>query len=226
MGGIMKQIQYNMNKSRLEGDRFKRQRFGQHTRSMAAMGQGERNAEFTLAREKNPNMTEGETGMWHNYVTKGGDRPSMGGGFGSGGAPTMGAAPTLEMPEYDEDKVSALTQKRAAPAIRRLRETTQQATSMDYDNPNVKRMTVRDALQGYGTGLEGVVAGAGRAAAAEYGDQFAANVNAAFTRFKAVTDQRAQEYATRSNAWLMEREHQLKDEYADPYEEFDAFYGS
>ena len=208
-----------MRKSIFEGDQFKRARFKQHVRSMTGMGQGSRNAEYSLAREKNKNMSKAETGMWHTYVTKGGKKPSMTGEFG-GGPPNMGEAPVLEMPEYDEDKVSSLTQKRAAPAIRRLRETTQRATSADFDNPNVKRMTVREALQGYGTGLEGVVAGAGRAATAEYGDQYAASVNASMAKFQAEVNMRSQRYDTWSKGWLMERQHELEQEYGDPYEEF------
>jgi len=147
---------------------------------------------------------------------------------GGGGAPALGEAPKLEMPEYDEDKVSSLTQKRAAPAIRRLRETTQQATSGTYDNPNVKKMTVREALAGYGTGLEGVVAGAGRAAAAEYGDQYAASVNAEMAKYQAALNRQSQEYEVRSRDWLMGRENEYwkeRQDYDDPYAAFDAFYG-
>jgi len=168
-------------------------------------------------------MPKTENAVWHNYVFKGGDRPDVGGGE-MPDFPGAGDAPKLNLPEYDEKKVSALTQKRAAPSIRRLRETTQAATSGSYDNPNVKRMTVREALAGYGTGLEGIVAGAGRAASGEYGQQFAASVNAEMARFQGSLSRQAQQYDTWSKGWLMERQQEIKDE-SDPYKTFDEFYG-
>jgi hypothetical protein len=188
---------------RLGEDVFKRQRVGLHDRSMRMGDMKER------LRSGDPN--------WNN---------PGGGGFG-GGPPTTGqvpAVPTLNVPEYDEDKVSALTQKRAAPGIRKLREATRSAMSETYDNPNVKRMTVRDALAGYGTGLESVMAGAGQAATQEYGQQYAASVNAEMARFSAANSRYAQAFDVGSRAWLMEREYQLKEEYTDPYDAFKNFY--
>ena len=140
-------------------------------------------------------------------------------GWGGGGeAPTMGAAPTLEMPEYDEGKVSALTQKKSATGVRNLRNTTQRAMSETYDNPNVKRMTVRDALAGYGSGLESVMSGAGSDARAEYDQQYSTSVNAAMSQYEAELNRQAMEYNTASNAWLMEQGG------SDPYEDFENFY--
>ena len=147
---------------------------------------------------------------------------------GDGAAPTMGEAPVLETPEYDEDKVSRLTQKRAAPGVRRLRETTQQAMSATYDNPNVKRMTVRDALAGYGTGLENVMSGAGTTARAEYGQEYAADVAGAMATFRGQLDRRSQEFDTQSRDYLMGRQNEYwkeREDYADPYSAFESFYG-
>jgi len=219
--------QQRMNTSRVAGDVFKRSRFRQHTKSMATEGQGTRLSERELAHERlGRDFTEAEEGMWHNYVAKGGKKPSFGGGpgFGGEGMP-MGPAPELNLPEYDEDKVSSLTQKRAAPGVRRLREATRSAMSETYDNPNVKRMTVRDALSGYGTGLENVMAGAGRSATQEYGQQYAASVNAEMTRFKAAVGRQSQLLDISSRAWLMEKEYDLAQEYEDPYDAFNKFYG-
>ena len=140
-------------------------------------------------------------------------------------APVMGPEPVLEVPEYDEKKVSALTQKRAAPGVRRLREATRSAMTETYDNPNVKKMTVRDALAGYGTGLENVMAGAGTTARAEYGQEYAASVDAEMAKFRGALGRESQRFDISSRAWLMEKEYQLKEEYEDPYDAFDKFYG-
>lgn len=227
MAGLMKQLEYKRKKSRFEGDRFKDSRFRQYGRTMAREGQSSRNTEMRLAQEKlGRDFTEGESGVWHNYVTKGGDRPNIGGGPGfGGGMPGTGEVPTLNLPEYDEEKVSGLTQKRAAPGVRKLREATRSAMSETYDNPNVKKMTVRDALAGYGTGLENVMAGANRAATQEYGQQYAANVGAEMARFQAATNRQSQVLDINSRAWLMERQYELEQDYQDPYDAFEAFYG-
>jgi len=221
----MKALQAQINRSKWEGDKFTRNRFRQHNRSMAMEGQGGRAAEMRLAKERlGKDFTDAEAGVWHNYVFKGGKRPSdLGGEMPA--FPGAGDTPELNLPEYDEDQVSALTQKRAAPSIRRLRETTRAVTSGSFDNPNVKKMTVREALAGYGTGLEGIVAGAGRAASAEYGQQYAASVNAEMARYQGALNRQAQQYDTWSQGWLMERQQEIKDE-SDPYEMFDAFYGT
>ncbi|HUV71673.1 MAG TPA: hypothetical protein VMW25_01555 [Clostridia bacterium] len=220
----MGDYQYKMNKSRWEGDLFTRNRFKQHQRSTSMENLGGRSAEYTAARQSNKNMSEADETMWHNYVHGKGDRPGgYGGGYG-GNAPTMGEAPTLNLPEYDEDKVSELTQKRAAPGVRRLRETTQQAMGETYENPNVKRMTVREALSGYGSGLENVMAGAGSAATQEYGQQYAASVSAEMARFQGALSRQSQEYDVSSRDWLMGRQKYWEEEYEDPYDAFNAFY--
>jgi hypothetical protein len=100
---------------------------------------------------------------------------SRGGGYYGGGGGTRTSVstttftmprpktpdlPTLELPKVDKRAVAALAQRAAAPGIRSLRETVQQAMGASYENPNVRRMTLREALQGYGAGLEKVMAGA------------------------------------------------------------------
>lgn len=96
-----------------------------------------------------------------------------------GGAQTMSARPVmptitpptyeaLKLPEFDEATVKRERQKVAAPYLRNLRANVQKVMQGRYENPNVKRMTLRDALGGYGQALEGVMARAeseGRAVA-------------------------------------------------------------
>jgi len=93
-----------------------------------------------------------------------------------------------------------------------------------YENPNVKRMTVREALSGYGSGLENVMAGAGSAATQEYGQQYAASVSAEMARFQGALSRQSQEYDVSSRDWLMGRQKYWEEEYEDPYDAFNAFY--
>ena len=119
----------------------------------------------------------------------------------TGERPVLPDIPEFEVPEYDETKVAGLAQKIAAPRARRLRETTRAAITRrgpGYENPNVRRMTVRAALQGYGTGLEGIISGARRGAVSEYGQQYGAEVSAAQLNFQTKVSTTMQQY---SNLW-------------------------
>ena len=102
--------------------------------------------------------------------------PSSSGSYPRGGA----AAPsTLTIPAYDEQKVEGLAQSVAAPAIQKLRDQVQTVQGGVYDNPNVKAMTLRQALQGYGQGLGSAVGSAYSTAAGIYGQEYAPQVQAA-----------------------------------------------
>lgn len=82
--------------------------------------------------------------------------------------PSAPKLPTLKLPKVNKRAIAALQQKHAAGGVRRLREALQQSLAGGSDNPNVRRMTIREALQGYGTGLEGVMAGAYGTARSEH----------------------------------------------------------
>jgi len=223
-------IQGERNRARWEQDKFTRNRFREHEKSMTRRGATSRQAEMGLALERaGGKFSKAENAAWNNYVFKGGSMPSTGGGPGMGGGPGgPGEVPELNLPEYDDRKVSALQQKRAAPNVRKLRNVTQQVLSTTHENPNVQKMTVRDALAGYGTGLENVMAGAHREATQEYGQQYAASVGAEMAKFNAANQRWSQMYDTSSRAWLMEKDYQLQDQYKDdqdPYDAFEEFYG-
>lgn len=81
--------------------------------------------------------------------------------------------PTYSAPAWNESEIDTLAQKRAAPGLRQLRQQVQRVTGRRYDNPQVGRMTLRDALQGYGSGVSQVVGQAGATAAGEYGQKYA-----------------------------------------------------
>jgi hypothetical protein len=82
--------------------------------------------------------------------------------------PTAPNLPKLVMPKVNKRAIAALQQKHAASGVRKLRESLQLAMAQGSDNPNVRRMTIREALQGYGTGLESVMAGAYGTARSEH----------------------------------------------------------
>ena len=92
----------------------------------------------------------------------------------AGPAPTLAPYPEFTAPEWDEAAIKSLAQQRAAPGVRRLREATRRATQRaSYaENPAVTAMSLREALAGYGTGLESVLGGAARTARGEYGEEY------------------------------------------------------
>jgi len=92
-------------------------------------------------------------------------------------------APGFNPPGYSEAEVRRLTHRAAAPGVRKLRQAVQMAMSRQYENPNVKSMTLRQALAGYGLGLEGVMAGASQQGRAEYGEKYGREFAGAQTRY-------------------------------------------
>ena len=138
-------------------------------------------------------------------ATRPGDRPVV---------PEV-SPPTLpemgEYPKYDESAVRAGTQRAAAPGIRTLREAYQTAAARLPSGPQT-RLTLKDALRGYGSGLESVMAGAGRQARGEYAQKYAAEVRPYEMEFQA----RVQMEQQRAN---LEQQRMLK-EYESTYQEF------
>lgn len=128
------------------------------------------------------------TAMARPTISPGPSYMSAKGVGGATGATTGGigtATPTLNLPEYDMGKVEALAQRAAAPGVRSLRSAMQGVQQGYYENPNVKRMTLRDALAGYGQGLETVMGGAMKTGAGIYGTEYAAGLTKATTEFGA-----------------------------------------
>lgn len=80
--------------------------------------------------------------------------------------------PGYNAPVYSDAEVDNLTQKRAAPGLRALRQTISRVGVASSGNSDVKRMTLRDALQGYGTGISKVIGESSEAAANEYGKKY------------------------------------------------------
>lgn len=112
-----------------------------------------------------------------------------------GEAPTLPELPTFVAPEARPGELAGETQRLAAPQIRSLRDITAAAISSAAGQPaNIRKMTIRQALQGFGGGLESVISGARRGAqqvvqarlgretqAAQF--NFQANVNALMNQY-------------------------------------------
>ena len=113
-------------------------------------------------------------------------------------APTMGAMPTFNLPVRDEARIGSLTQKAAGPGLRELRKGMREAQGRYYENPNVRRMTLRDAMAGYGMGLEKVMGGARREARAEYEGEYAGQMTKAQLEYQGQAQQVMSQY---QNAW-------------------------
>ena len=94
--------------------------------------------------------------------------PRQGGGF---------VAPEFEAPEWDETKISGLAQAAAAPGVRQLRRGLQTAIPRGYSPWDVQGR--RAAIEGYGGGLAQVMGGARAAGAAQYGQQYGREFEAA-----------------------------------------------
>ena len=80
-------------------------------------------------------------------------------------------------PAYDEGRVQSLTQTSAAGAIRGLRSAMQGAANGSFANPNVRRMTLRDALAGYGQGLQSAISAASDTARGLYNTEYSAQAD-------------------------------------------------
>lgn len=105
-----------------------------------------------------------------------------------GAAPELPELATFEAPKLDKRAVRATAQKLAAPGLRTLRQTVQQAMGRNFENPNVRKMTLREALRGYGTGLESVMAGANREARSEQMAELEIQRQADYANWKAQND--------------------------------------
>lgn len=131
------------------------------------------------------------------------------GEVGKFGMPEMGAMPEFIAPEYDEGAVGKLAQQHSAAGVRNLRSAIQMATGRRSDNPNVDRQLVKDALAGYGQGLEEVMGGARKTATAEYAQKYATEYKTAGMNWQnavqAVRDKFAGQMTARSAEYQAEQ---------------------
>ena len=118
-------------------------------------------------------------------------------------APVFPTLPHFKMPEYDRGRVEAIAQRVAAPEIRRLRNQIQKAAAMGYDNPNVRAHVLRQAMEGYGMGLENTMRGARSAAVQEYGAvEYGPKVQETQMNWQTQTNQLMGEFNALWQAWM------------------------
>lgn len=80
--------------------------------------------------------------------------------------------PTFSGPTWNEQAIRAKARKFTAPVTAELGAKVQQAMARYYENPNVRRMVLRDTLQGYGIGLGRAIAAGESAARQEYTSEY------------------------------------------------------
>ena len=120
----------------------------------------------------------------------------------SGQRPTRPKIPEFTTPEFDEREVSRIAAREAAPNVRRLRDVTARAIGQNFANPNVRRLTVREALQGFGSGLGSILTGSQRAAVSQYMPRYQAAVSGAQTQYGANVNALMQEYNQLYNEFI------------------------
>lgn len=98
--------------------------------------------------------------------------------------------PTYTPPTYDTSRLRFLGEQQAAPGIRSLRRGVSEALGKSYENPNVSALAKREALGGFGEGLEQVYGGARRTAQAMYAPEYAGQEQAGKMSYEALMDER------------------------------------
>lgn len=93
------------------------------------------------------------------------------------------ALPTFAGPTWDEKEIKKRSRRIAAPGLRALDMKLQQAMSRYYENPNVRRMVLRDTLQGYGIGVSNILAQATQAGSAQYAQDYSRQYSEAVNTF-------------------------------------------
>ena len=105
-------------------------------------------------------------------------------------APKM---PTFEAPEWDEAAIEKAAARKAAPAVRALREGLREMTANTGNDP-ISRNSARQAITGLGTGLSSIMAGAHTQAVQEYTAKYGYEYGAKAMQFEADADAVAMKY--------------------------------
>lgn len=122
-------------------------------------------------------------------------RPSGGEGYygmkSSGGIWSKPKLPEYVAPKMDSARISELTEIGMGPALGKLRQGLDTALieSRYSRNPNVRALSKKSALSGYGTGLADVRAGAHQAALGEYAPEYQGLVTKTGLDYQAAIDQ-------------------------------------
>jgi len=136
--------------------------------------------------------------------------------------PERGTAPIFEAPEWDKSEINRLSREHSAAPIRTLREAYQRVAARLPTNPQ-SRVLLKDAIAGYGTGLEGVMAGSRRTARGEYSDKYGREYQTEATKYGAEAREFEQDYASQvaqSQQQAMIENQNLMNQYQADYNEF------
>jgi len=135
------------------------------------------------------------------------------------GTPGGAVLPTIKMPEiktakfqapeWSEQAITSLTQERAAPGVRALKEGLREMTAQQGNDP-IARHNTREAMKGYGAGLGQVMAGAHSAAVQEYSQRYGYEFQSAAMQFEAEADAIAREYQGKLSTSMAEYEGKLQ----------------
>lgn len=110
--------------------------------------------------------------------------------------PERGTAPVFEAPEWDQSEINRLSQEHAAAPIRTLREAYQRTAARLPTNPQ-SRLLLKDALAGYGSGLESAISGARRTARGEYGQKHGREFQGEAIKYRGALREFEADYATK-----------------------------
>lgn len=115
--------------------------------------------------------------------------------------PTYEAPAPFVAPERDENRLRSLRQKAAGSGVRKLRNMTQAAITSTRGLPaQVRRMTLREALRGYGEGISDVMSDASKEAQSEYNQEYAQEYNEAAMNYQGQVAASQANYATQVSA--------------------------
>ncbi|MBV6340444.1 hypothetical protein [Candidatus Magnetobacterium casense] len=116
-------------------------------------------------------------------------------------------------PQQDWDRIRFLQQQQAAPAVRKLRKgllSTLQ-TARRAENPNVQGLIGREALSGYGEGLESAMAGAGGEAQRMYAPEYSADVQAGLLNWQADERRKLLDYEMAQKEYFFDKERRARE---------------
>lgn len=119
-------------------------------------------------------------------------------------------AAQFKAPEWSEEAITSLQQKRAAPGVRALKEGLREVSATTSANDPISRHNAREQLGAYSKGLTDVMAGAHSAAIQEYSTKYGYEFQSAAIQFEAEGDALAMEYKGNLAINMAEYEGKLK----------------
>lgn len=132
----------------------------------------------------------------------------------TGELPTF-TAPTFTAPERNENRLSSLRARASGSALRNLRTQTQAAIQSSYGLPaQARRMTLKEALQGYGSGVSSIMGSADKVARSQYEDEYGTLYKTAQMNYQGELTAAQQNFSAQMNKFAMQNKYNmLRNEY-------------